>query len=50
MQKIRNKKKEGKLTPQKVDNHTTKDLNNSEVNKISNTELKRMINKMNENQ
>jgi hypothetical protein len=41
MQKHKNYEKQGKMTPQKVDNHTIKDLNDSEVNEISNIELKK---------
>jgi hypothetical protein len=41
------------MTPQKVNNHTTKDLNVSEVDEMSNIELKgmmtRMTNEMKEN-
>jgi hypothetical protein len=36
-------KKDGKRTVQKFNKPTIKGLNNSEMNEISNTELKRMI-------
>jgi hypothetical protein len=37
---------QGNMTPQKVNNHTTKDMNDSEVDDISNIELKRMMTRM----
>jgi hypothetical protein len=36
-------KKQGNMIPQKVNNHITKDLNDSERHEISNFELKRII-------
>jgi hypothetical protein len=39
-------KKQGNTTPLKLSNSTIMDFNNSEVNKISDKEFKRMIIKM----
>jgi hypothetical protein len=45
-----NIKRQGNMTPQKIDNHTTKDLNDSEGDEILSFKLKRimiiMINEM----
>jgi hypothetical protein len=45
-----NMKKEGNISPPKVNNSTIKDLNNSEMDEISNNEPKRtMIRMINKN-
>jgi hypothetical protein len=45
----RNMKKQGNMVSQKVNNHTTKDMNDSEGDEISKTELKIMIIMINNN-
>jgi hypothetical protein len=39
-------KRQGNMTPQKLNNHTTKDLNGSKEDEISISRLKRMIKSM----